>query len=389
MYNIQTVNSIDAAGLNQFPADLYQLNNVTIPDAILVRSASLHAYEFPSSVKVIARAGAGVNNIPISKLTELGIPVLNTPGANANAVKELVLAGMLLACRNLCQAWDYVRHLEGNDEAINLQVEKDKKQFTGFELPGKTLGVIGLGNIGTKVANAARALGMRVIGYDPTITVKQAWALSADVQEVRHLDHLIKEADFISLHVPLLPETRHLINAERLELAKPNVTLLNFAREGIVDNAALQIALDQQKIYAYVCDFPSSLLKDHPRVISLPHLGASTKESEENCARMAVSQVREFLENGNIINSVNFPNIELPFNKGGRLAIANANIPNMVAQISTQISAAQLNIIDLLNKSKDKIAFTLIDVDGEVSKNLLQEIRDIPGVINLRYLPPK
>jgi D-3-phosphoglycerate dehydrogenase len=389
MYKIQTLNSIDAAGLKQFPVDLYQLGEVTTPDAILVRSASLHDYEFPTTVKVIARAGAGVNNIPITKLTELGIPVLNTPGANANAVKELVLAGMLLACRNLCQAWDYVRQLDGNDDEINLQVEKDKKQFAGFELPGKTLGVIGLGNIGTKVANAARALGMRVIGYDPTITVKQAWALSADVQEVRHLDQLIKEADFISLHVPLLPETRHLINAERLELAKPNVTLLNFAREGIVDNAALQIALDQQKIYAYVCDFPSSLLKAHPRVISLPHLGASTKESEENCAKMAVTQVREFLENGNIINSVNFPNIELPFNKGGRLAIANANIPNMVAQISTQISAADLNIIDLLNKSKDKIAFTLIDVDGDVSENLLQEIRRIPGVINLRYLPPK
>ncbi len=387
MYKIQTLNAIDPAGLAQFPTEQYHIaGDITHPDAILVRSASLHQFTFPESVKVIARAGAGVNNIPIEQLTELAIPVLNTPGANANAVKELVLAGMLLACRNLCQAWDYVCKMTGDDEHIHLQVEKDKKQFAGFELPGKTLGVIGLGNIGVKVANAARALGMRVIGYDPTITVKQAWELSSDVKNVPHLDQLIKEADFISLHVPLLPETKNLMNAKRLALAKPKAVLLNFSRENIVDNNALKAALDNNQLFSYVCDFPCVQLKNHPRVISFPHLGASTKEAEETCAIMAANQVREFLENGNIINSVNFPHAEMPYNKGNRLAITNANITSMVAQISTKIADAGLNIIDLLNKSKEKIAYTLIDVDGDVNDILLQEIAAIQGVIKVRYL---
>ena len=387
MHKIQILNTIDPAGLAQLPKESYQVSeNITHPDAILLRSASLHSVTIPDSVKVIARAGAGVNNIPVHSLTELAIPVLNTPGANANAVKELVLAGMLLACRNLCQAWNHVRQMTADNENIHLQVEKDKKQFAGFELPNKTLGVIGLGHIGAKVANAARALGMRVIGYDPTITVKQAWELSSDVQNVPNLDQLIKESDFISLHIPLLPETKYLMNETRLALAKPTAVLLNFSREEIVDTQALQSALDRNLLFSYVCDFPCIRLKNHPRVISFPHLGASTKEAEETCAIMAANQLREFLENGNIINSVNFPNTEMPHHKGNRIAITNANITSMVAQISTKIADAGLNIIDLLNKSKEKIAYTLIDVEGEVSDSLLDEIAAIQGVIKVRYL---
>jgi D-3-phosphoglycerate dehydrogenase len=387
MYKIQTLNTIDPIGLKQFPKDLYEIaNDLVNPDAILVRSSSLHDKELPSSVKVVVRAGAGVNNIPVDKFTRLGIPVLNTPGANANAVKELVIAGMLLACRNLCQAWDYTRQLDGDDAAINVQVERDKKQFAGFELPGKTLGIIGLGNVGVKVANAAVALGMRVIGYDPTITVKRAWELSANVEEISNLDNLITQADFISLHVPLLAETRNLINAARLRLAKPGLILLNFARDGIVDKTALLAALNDKHVSAYVCDFPCAQLKAHARVISLPHLGASTREAEQTCAIMAVKQARDYLENGSIINSVNFPSVEMPFNKGIRLAIANANVPSMVAQISTQLAAARLNIVDLLNKSHDAVAYTLIDVDGEVGDGLLKEIAAIEGVIQVRRL---
>ncbi len=387
MYKILTLNTIADAGLSQFPNKFYTINNdLHDPDAILVRSSSLHEKELPTSVKVIARAGAGVNNIPVDHYTRLGIPVLNTPGANANAVKELVITGMLLACRNLCQAWDYVRQLEGDDVAINTQVERDKKQFSGFELPGKTLGIIGLGNVGVKVANAAIALGMRVIGYDPAITVKRAWELSANVEEVNHLNDLIAQSDFISLHVPLTPETNALIDHSRLQLAKTGLILLNFSRDGIVDKTALRAQLDAGHVYAYVCDFPCSLLKNHPRVISLPHLGASTKEAEETCAVMAAKQVRDYLENGSIINSVNFPTVTMPFNKGVRLAIANANIPSMVAQISTKLAAANLNIIDLLNRSRDEIAYTLIDVDGFVSDQLVTDIATINGVIQVRCL---
>ncbi len=387
MYKVQTLNAIDPLGLSQLPTQLYEVaNDLPHPDAILLRSASLHDRDIPASVKVIARAGAGVNNIPIKKFTQLGIPVLNTPGANANAVKELVLAGLLLACRNICQAWDYVRQLDGDDAAINSQVEQDKKRFAGFELPGKTLGIIGLGNVGVKVANAAIGLGMRVIGYDPTITVKRAWELSAQVEEVLSLDDLMMQADAISLHVPLLPETRQLINTTRLRLAKPGMILLNFARDGIVDKTAVLAALDAHQLLAYVCDFPCTELKNHPRVISLPHLGASTREAEQTCALMAVRQIRDYLENGTITHSVNFPTLELPFNQGMRLAIVNANVPSMVAQISTKLADAKLNIVDLLNKSREEIAYTLIDVDGDVNEAVLKEISAIQGVIQVRCL---
>ncbi len=387
MYKIQTLNTIDILGLKQFPQQLYEVaSQVADPDALLVRSASLHEKPMPQNVKVVARAGAGVNNIPVDKLTTLGIPVLNTPGANSNAVKELVLAGLLLACRNICQAWEYVRQLRGNDEEINAQVERDKKQFAGFELPGKTLGIVGLGNVGVKVANAAIGLGMRVIGYDPTITVKRAWELSAHVEEVLSLEDLMMQSDVISLHIPLTAETRNLINDTRLRLSKPEMILLNFARDGIVDKTALLTALDENRVLSYVCDFPCAQLKDHPRVISLPHLGASTREAEQTCAIMAVKQIRDYLETGNITNSVNFPTIEMPFNQGVRLAIVNSNIPSMVAQISTKLADAKLNIIDLLNRSRDQIAYTLIDVEGEVTPGVIKEIATIHGVIKVRCL---
>ena len=390
MYTVQTLNKIDSIGLKQFPSECYQLGDtVTDPDAILVRSAPLHGIELPKSVKIIARAGAGVNNIPVEALTKKGIPVLNTPGANANAVKELVLAGMLLAARNLCQAWDYTRQLSGNDEKINEQVEANKKQFAGFELPGKTLGLIGLGNVGVKVANAAIALGMRVIGYDPTITIKHAWALSSGVEECKSLDQLISQADFISIHVPLTKETENLINMERLKRAKLGVIILNFARDGIIDKTALKLALDSQQVSSYVCDFPCHLLKSHPQVISLPHLGASTREAEETCAVMAVKQIRDYLETGSIVNSVNFPTVEMSLTTETRLAIVNENIPNMVAQISTKLGNAGINIIDLTNKSRGEIAYTLIDIEGDLPETLLKEIRDIPGVVHIRMIKTK
>lgn len=387
MYKIQTLNTIDPIGLQQFSKDHYQVaDHIDNPDAILLRSTSLHEKEIPKSVQVIARAGAGVNNIPVDAMTKRGIPVLNTPGANSNAVKELVIAGMLMACRNICQAWDYTRNLQGDDAKINEQVEKNKKQFAGFELPGKTLGIIGLGNVGVKVANAAIALGMRVIGYDPTITIKRAWELSSQVEEIHNLGDLIKQADFISLHVPLVPETKNLFNDERLRLTKKGVIILNFARDGIIDKTALLNALDKKQVACYVCDFPCEQLKNNLQVISLPHLGASTREAEETCAVMAVKQLRDYLELGIITNSVNFPTVEMPFNKGVRLGIANANIPNMVAQISAKLAAAGLNIIDLLNRSCDQIAYTLIDVEGEVNDKLLKDIAAIDGVIQVRRL---
>jgi D-3-phosphoglycerate dehydrogenase / 2-oxoglutarate reductase len=387
MYKIQTLNSISLVGLKQFTKESYEVaNEISNPDAILIRSSSLHETELPASVQVVARAGAGVNNIPIDKLTRLGIPVFNTPGANANAVKELVIAGMLVASRHLFEAHDYVKKLQGNDAEINKQVEQDKKQFAGFELYGKTLGVVGLGNVGAKVANAARALGMRVLGYDPAISVKQAWALSTSVEEVKNLDDLIGQSDFISLHVPLIDETRDLINTSRLQLAKSGVILLNFSRDGIVEKTALRAALDSNHVSAYVTDFPCAQLKDHPRVISLPHLGASTQEAEELCAVMAVKQIRDYLENGTITYSVNFPSVEIPFKKGVRLTIVNANVPGMVAKVSAKLASASLNIVDMLNKSRDEIAYTVIDLESEVSDTLIKDIAAIKGVLRVSCL---
>jgi D-3-phosphoglycerate dehydrogenase len=387
-YRILTLNQISARGLERLPPDLYEFGPALAdPHGVLVRSADMHSLELPASVLAVARAGAGTNNIPVADLSGRGIPVFNTPGANANAVKELVIAGLLVAARNLCQAWDFARHLQGDDEAIDRAVEAGKKQFVGFELPGKTLGVIGLGAVGVEVANSALALGMRVLGYDPQLTVQRAWQLSSAVEQARSLEDLFGRADMLSVHVPLADATRALVNAERLKLMRPGGVILNFARAQIVSEPAVVAALDSGQLRAYVCDFPSRLLKDHARVITLPHLGASTGEAEENCAVMAAEVLRDFLEHGNIRNSVNFPESQLPRTPGTmRIAIANSNVPNMVGQISTCLASAGINIADLLNKSRAEYAYTLIDTDGEVSAGLIGQIQRIEGVLSARIV---
>lgn len=388
MFKIQMLNTIAESGLKLFPKELYEVGtDLKNPDAILVRSADMLNLVLPKTVRVVGRAGAGVNNIPVTNLTQQGIPVLNTPGANANAVRELVIAGMLIASRNLCQAMDYVAHLQGSGAELDKQVEQDKKRFAGFELMGKTLGLIGLGAVGVKVANAALALGMRVIGYDPTISVSRAWELSSEVEQALNLDKVLMESDFISIHVPLTDDTKNLINSAALQRVKPGLVLLNFARDGIVDHQALLQALQEKRMHSYINDFPSEELKDHPQVVSLPHLGASTREAEENCAIMIVKQLRDFLETGTITNSVNFPTVEMPqATLEKRLAVVNANVPNMVAQISSKLAVAGLNIVSLLNKSRGDIAYTLIDINADANAAVLKEIEAIEGVIQVRQL---
>jgi D-3-phosphoglycerate dehydrogenase len=387
MRKILTLNNIAPAGLEHFPRDAYEVaSEIQHPDAILLRSYNMHGMELPPSVKAIGRAGAGVNNIPVDRMSAAGIPVFNAPGANANAVKELVIAGMLLASRNICQAWDFARSLDGEDAAINKAVESGKKQFVGFELPGKTLGVVGLGAIGVQVANGALAQGMNVIGFDPGITVRRAWQMSSEVRQATSIEELLTHVDYVSFHVPLMDETRHMINAERLRLMRDNAIILNFARNGVVDDAAVVAAIDAGKIYAYVCDFPNNLVKNHSRVIALPHLGASTHQAEENCAIMVAEEVRDYLENGNVRNSVNFPEMMMPRNTGHRLGIVNKNVPNMLGQISTSMASSNLNILDMLNKSRGELAYTLVDVDSPVEPDCLANIAAIEGVLNVRAL---
>ncbi len=388
MYRILTLNNLSARGLERLPRERYQVgSDVASPHAILVRSADMHALELPPSVLAVGRAGAGVNNIPVAALSKRGVPVFNAPGANANAVKELVLAGLLLAARNICPAWSFARGLTGDDEAIDEAVEQGKKKFVGFELPGRTLGVVGLGAIGVEVANSALALGMRVLGYDPQITVQRAWQLSSSVEQALSLDDLFGRSDVVSVHVPLNAATRGLVNEARLKLLRKGGVVLNFARAPIVDSGAVLAALDGGQLRAYVCDFPSNALKSHPKVVALPHLGASTVEAEENCAIMVADTVREYLENGNIRHSVNYPEALLPRVAGTtRLAIANSNVPNMVGQISTCLASAALNIADLLNKSSGEYAYTLIDTDGAVSEELVARIRGIQGVLSARVV---
>ncbi len=387
MYKLLTLNNISIAGLERLPRDQYEVaSEIQHPDAILLRSFNMHDMDIPASVKAIGRAGAGVNNIPVNKMSKRGVPVFNAPGANANAVKELVLAGMLMAARNLVQGWNFARDLNGDDAEISKQVEAGKKNFAGIELPGRTLGVIGLGAIGVQVANAAHALGMKVIGYDPDITVKSAWQMSSDVEQATGIDDLLSQVDFVTFHVPLVDATRHMINAERLRTMKDNVVLLNFSRNGIIDDAAVVQALEDGKVYAYVCDFPSNLLKDHPRVVALPHLGASTKEAEDNCAIMVADEVRDYLENGNVRNSVNFPKVYMKRYEGYRLAVVNENVPNMLGQISTTLADSGLNIVDMINKSRGDLAYTLVDVDGEVSQQCIDRIASTAGVLAVRAL---
>ena len=387
-YRILTLNNISARGLERLPRDRYEVaTEFERPDAILVRSADMHKTVVADSVLAIGRAGAGVNNIPVAEFSKRGIPVFNAPGANANAVKELVLAGLLLAARNVCPAWTFARSLTGDDHAIDAAVEQGKKKFVGFELPGRTLSVVGLGAVGVQVANAALALGMKVLGYDPQITVQRAWQLSANVEQALSLDDLFARADAVSVHVPLNDQTRKLVNEARLKLMKKSSILLNFARAEIVDSAAVVAALDAGRLQAYICDFPNTVLKDHPKVVTLPHLGASTAEAEENSAVMVADQVRDFLENGNIKNSVNYPEAVLSRAPGTtRLAVANRNVPNMVGQLSTCLAGARINIADLLNKSRGEFAYTLIDAEGTISDDLLQKIRAIEGILAARVV---
>lgn len=387
MYKILTLNNISVAGLERLPRDQYEVaSEIQHPDAILLRSFNMHDMDIPASVRAIGRAGAGVNNIPVDKMSKRGVPVFNAPGANANAVKELVLAGMLIAARNLIQGWDFARELNGDDAQISKQVEAGKKNFAGIELPGRTLGVIGLGAIGVQVANAACALGMKVIGYDPDITVQSAWKMSSDVEQATGIDDLLSQVDFVTFHVPLVDATRHMINAERLRIMKGNVVLLNFSRNGIIDDEAVVQALEDARVYAYVCDFPSNLLKNHPRVVTLPHLGASTKEAEDNCAIMVADEIRDYLEHGNVRNSVNFPKVYMKRYEGYRLAIVNENVPNMLGQISTTLADSGLNIVDMINKSRGDLAYTLVDVDAEVARQCIDRISSTAGVLAVRAL---
>ncbi len=387
MYKVLTLNNIAVAGLRRFPRELYEVaSELPNPDAIMVRSADMHDMDIPRSVAAIGRAGAGVNNIPVDAMSKRGIPVFNAPGANANAVKELAVAGLLIAARNICDAREYVRGLSGDCEALEEAVEAGKKRFVGFELPGRTLGVIGLGAIGVQVANVALSMGMKVVGFDPKITVRSAWQLSPGVQQVDTLDNLFKKSDAITVHVPLVEATRHLVSKDRLSLMPDNAVLINFSRGGVVDDAAAIEALNRGKLHAYVCDFPTRELIAHPKVIALPHLGASTTEAEENCAIMVAENIREFLENGNIRSSVNFPEAIMPRADAYRITIANANVPNMVGQISSRLGRAGLNIEDLLNKSKGELAYTLVDLAGPVSDETLKSLRQIKGVLTLRNL---
>jgi D-3-phosphoglycerate dehydrogenase len=384
-FKILTLNNISVLGLERLPRDLYEVaSEIGHPDAILLRSADMHSMEIPVSVLAVARAGAGTNNVPVAKLGRRGIPVFNAPGANANAVKELVLAGLFLASRNICQAWGYVRALEGDDHAIEEAVEKGKKKFVGHELPGRTLGVVGLGAIGVEVANAALGLRMKVLGYDPQITVQRAWQLSSGVEQALSLDDLFARCDMVTVHVPLNDATRTLVNEARIRLMRKGSAVLNFARAGIVDEAAVLRELDRGQLGSYICDFPTRASKDHPQVVALPHLGASTGEAEENCAIMVAETLRDFLENGNVRNSVNFPEAVLPRVGGNRVAIANENVPNMVGQISTCLAEAGLNIADLLNKSRGDLAYTLIDTEAPIEPAVLAKLRAIPGILSAR-----
>lgn len=385
MFTIQTLNNISPIGLDKLPKEDYEVvSEANNPDAILVRSAKMHSMDIGNHLKAVGRAGAGVNNIPLDKLRDKGVVVFNAPGANANAVKELVIASMLLASRNICQAWDYVNGLALDN--LKTAVEEGKKNYAGSELPGKTLGIVGLGAIGVQIANAANNLGMRVVGFDPNITIKSAWKLSADVEQAPNIDTLFSQSDFVSFHVPLVEGTKNLLNAERIALLPAGATVLNFARDGIVDEEALITALDAGKVKYYVTDFPIDDKKNHKRVIALPHLGASTAEAEDNCAIMVANQVKDYLENGNILNSVNFPEVKMPRSGDTRLSITHQNIPNMVGQISTILADAEINIIDMLNKSRDEVAYTLIDLEQTTPVAVVDNLKQIAGILTVRVL---
>lgn len=387
-FEVLILNNVSQNGLKRLPAERFACGkDVASPDAILLRSADLHSVEIATSVLAIGRAGSGTNNIPVPAMSQRGVPVFNAPGANANAVKELVLAGMLLAARNIGGAMKFVSALDPADAEMEKKVENGKKTYAGYELAGHTLGVVGLGKIGCLVADAAIKLGMNVIGYDPEITVDAAWSLPSQVKKANSLADVLKHVNFLTLHVPLVDATRKMINAVAIEQMKHGAVVLNFSREGVVDEAAVLAALDAKKLGTYVCDFPSPHVNAHPHVIALPHLGASTREAEENCAIMVADQVRDYLLDGNIVNSVNFPTVVMPRESANRVAIANANVPNMVGQITAAMADAKLNIHNMMNKSKKDIAYTLVDVDSPVPQTVIDSIARIEGVLMVRSLP--
>lgn len=386
-FRVLVLDDVAPAGLDRFPPGRYEVGpGIEAPDAILLRSANLRAAPIPASVRAVARAGVGVNNIPVADLGEAGVPVFNTPGANANAVKELVLAGLLMAARNVLPALRFVHGLNVEGEALERAVEEGKRRFDGFELPGRVLGVVGLGAVGVKVANAARALGMEVVGYDPRITLPRAWELSSEVRPAHSLEDLLARADAVSVHVPLVDATRNLISAERLNRLRRAGVLLNFSRAEVVDEAAVRAALDEGRILAYVTDFPSPAFRGDDRAIQLPHLGASTREARENCAAAAADRLRAFLEEGNVEGSVNFPDAVMARNGGVRIAIANRNVPNMLGRISSALGEAGHNIVDMLNKSRDAIAYTLVDVERPVEPEVIERLSAAPGILSLRVI---
>jgi D-3-phosphoglycerate dehydrogenase len=386
-YRIGVYNAISAKGLERFPAAHYIVGKaISTPDALLLRSHALEIAEVPPTVKAVGRAGSGVNNIPVDAMSRRGVPVFNAPGANANAVKELVFAAILAAARNVVPAVEYVKTLEKGAD-FEKRVEDGKKQFAGFELPGRTLGVVGLGAIGGLVADTAIKLGMKVLGYDPDITVDNAWRLPASVKRASSIDEVIKGSDFVTLHLPLTDGTRHLIDAKRLAHAPGRLVLLNFARDAIVDEAAVAKALSEKHLRQYVTDFPSEKLRGHPGVLALPHLGASTEEAEENCALMVVDQLRDYLEEGTIRNAVNFPSVDMARESPHRIAIANSNVPNMLGQISTTMAQAGLNIHNMVNKSKGDMAYTLVDLDSAAAPDVIRRIAQIRGVLSVRSVP--
>ncbi len=387
MFKIRTYNKISVSGTSRLPQGRYEIgDNVDAPDAILVRSADLHKIPVNPELKAVARAGAGTNNVPVTELSKRGIVVFNAPGANANAVKELVLAGMLMAVRNLREATEFVRSLDPADPALEHKVEDGKKRFVGSEVVGRTLGVVGLGAIGVRVANAAKGIGMRVIGFDPHMTVEGAWQLSSDVDKAGSLGEILAAADFISLHVPLNAATKGTINAAALANAKDGLVLLNFAREGVVDEEAVIAALDSGKLGHYVSDFPTARTLAHPKVVSFPHLGASTNEAEENCAVMVADQLRDYLENGNVTNAVNFPSVRLPRAGAQRLTVANRNVPNMIGQLSHVLGGAGANITQMLNSSRGELAYNILDLDQPISSDVVAKVEAIEGILAVRVL---
>lgn len=388
MFKIQTLNKIDPDGLTLFPIGNYEIASELLnPDGIVLRSFKMHDMELPKSLKAVARAGAGVNNIPIEKCTESGIVVFNTPGANANGVKELVVAGLLLSSRDIVGAINWAKSLIGEGDAVPGLVEKGKKNFAGQEIKGKTLAVVGLGAIGVLVSNAASALGMKVVGFDPYMSVKHALKLSRNVDVVEGIQVLLSQADYITMNIPLTPETKGYINKEKFAMMKDGVNILNFARGGLIDNTALKESIDNGKVSCYITDFPDEECLKMDKVISIPHLGASTKESETNCAIMAVEQLKDYLENGNIKNSVNFPTAEMERNGGCRIIIANRNVPNMVSQISAVLAGEGLNIDHMLNRKRDNIAYNIIDVDSEdVNETVKEKLLAIDGIFMVRII---